>query len=212
MHLCEPCRASRDWVADPVVKTKIALNLQQTDENRKARCATCRNLIRNPMFQLCARCAEKSGLCQACSTATRATPEQVADEAFETLFDAFVTLVKTYGASTARKLLSEAELSPEEAPHAATLVALDVGQVDAAQPHYRYHYRLRRPIWTKVWGQLGFDARPPRCEECAPPPRGAPAMTRAANCGHWTAGHGAAWCLPCAVEHRACSVCETSTE
>ncbi len=212
MHLCEPCASSRDWVNDPVVKTKIALNLQQTDENRMARCATCRTRIRNPLFQLCAKCAEKACLCQACSGATAPSPQHVVDEAFETLFDAFVTLVKTYGADPARKLLAEAELSPEEAPHVATLVALDVGQIDAPKPTYRYHYRLQRPIWTKVWGQLSFTSRPPRCENCPPPPR-APAMaSRAANCGHWTAGHGAKWCLPCAVEHRECSVCETSTE
>ena len=93
-----------------------------------------------------------------------------------------------------------------------TLVALDVGLVDSAQADQPYHYRLKRPIWTKVWGPLGFSSRPPRCGDCPPPPRNAPAMVRAAQCGHWTAGHEAPWCLPCAVERRVCACCETSTE
>jgi hypothetical protein len=212
MHLCEPCAASRDWAADPVVRTKIALNLQQTDENRKARCVDCSVLIRNPMFRCCAKCAAKAGLCQFCSGPTGATEALQDALDFETLFDAYVTLVKTYGVRTARCLLSAAALEPHEAPHVATLVELDVGLVDSHQPHQRYHYRLKRPIWTNVWGQLGFDCRPPRCGDCAPPPRNDPAMVRAEKCGHWTAGRRAAWCLPCAVARRACSVCEASTE
>jgi hypothetical protein len=108
--------------------------------------------------------------------------------------------------------LKEATLSPDEAYHAPTLIAMDVGLVDSAQPSQRYHYRLRRPIWTKVWGMLTFSVRPPRCANCPPPSRYAPSMVRASGCGHWTAGEQAAWCLPCAVEQRICSVCETSTD
>jgi len=210
MHLCNDCQKI-DWDARIRVDQEHAKNGGKV----RANCPHCTHVggarVRLPhsAHAMCDVCAKKRNECQACGASTT---EQASSEAFETLFDAYVTLVKTYGATTARKLLSGADLSKEEAEHVATLVALDVSEVDSSQPHQKYHERLRRPIWTKVWGQLGFNGRPPRCEGCPPPPRNAPAMVRATHCGHWTAGHQAAWCLPCAVEHHQCSVCETSTE
>lgn len=213
MHLCANCQTI-DW-DDRIRKDQ---EHAKNGGKYKAYCPRCTHVgggrVRLPhsAHAMCDVCAKERNECQACGTSTLKAAAQASVEAFETLFDAFVTLVKTYGATAARKLLSEAALAKEEAAHVATLVALDVGEVDSAQPHQKYRYRLRRPIWTKVWGQLSFAGRPPRCESCAPPPRSAPAMTRAERCGHWTAGREAAWCLPCAVERRLCACCETSTE
>ncbi len=220
MHLCESCRTERDWENDASLLYMIKANLARTaDDPAKARCKECTRpgtgeptFIRNPIFQICKRCAERLRECQHCRSSTRLPIDQAAEEAFETLFDAYVTLVKTFGAPAARTLLKEASLSPEEACHAPTLIALDVGLVDSAQPSQRYHYRLQRPIWKKVWGTLTFSARPPRCADCPPPARRAPSMVRASSCGHWAAGMQAVWCLLCAVEQRVCSTCETSTE
>lgn len=220
MHLCEPCRSERDWENDASLLYQIKENrARKNDDPAKARCKECTHpgtgeptFIRNPLFEICRRCAERLRECQHCRTSTLQPKELAAQEAFDTLFDAYVTLVKTFGVRSARALLGEAALSPDEAPHAPTLIALDVGLVDSAQPHQKYYERLRRPIWTRVWGTLTFNVRPPRCTDCPPPSRYAPSMVRASGCGHWTAGTHAVWCLPCAVEQRVCSVCETSTE
>lgn len=213
MHLCTNCQTI-DWDA------RIRTDRQRATSSGtlKAYCPHCtqigggRTVLPYASHVACERCAALRNECQACGASTLSTLEQASQEAFETLFDAYVTLVKTYGATIARKLLSDANLDAREAPHAATLIVLDVGLVDSAQAHQPYHYRLMRPIWTTVWGPLGFNSRPPRCENCPPPPRSAPVMVRAGDCGHWTAGHIAAWCLPCAVARRVCACCETSTE
>ncbi|WKZ29463.1 MAG: hypothetical protein QY323_01890 [Patescibacteria group bacterium] len=220
MHLCETCRAEREWDTDESVRWQIAANLARSERDpAKARCAECTQIgsgaptfIRNPLFQICRKCAERLDQCQHCRKPMSSSSVAGCGEVFETLFDAYVTLVKTYGRSTARTLLAAADLSSAEALHVPTLVELDVGLVDSMQPHQRYHYRLKRDIWTKVWGQLGFSVVPPRCEACPPPARAAPAMVRAAHCEHWTAGSSAVWCLPCAVLNRQCAICETSTE
>ncbi len=220
MHLCETCQKMRDWDRDTTVQWQIKENLARDSTHpAKARCAECTQpgsgaptFVKNPMFQICRHCAERLQKCQHCLASTLRSPELAALEAFETLFDAFVTLVKTYGLSTACNLLSKAALSPDEAVHAPALLALGTHDIDSSQRQQKYYYRLGRPIWTKVWGPLSFRTTSPRCAACAPPPRGAPEMVRAALCGHWTAGATAAWCLPCAVEQRACAVCEASTE
>ncbi|MEK7545877.1 MAG: hypothetical protein AAB554_02250 [Patescibacteria group bacterium] len=210
MHLCTNCQTV-DWEK----RIEDDLKLSKNGGKVKANCPYCTHVgggrvrLLHSSHSLCDVCAKERGECQACGASTG---DLAAKEAFEALFDAYVTLVKTYGATAARKILTDATLAKEEEPHVATLVALDVGEVDSAQPHQRYHYRLKRGIWTKVWGQLSFAGRPPRCARHGPPPRNAPAMVRAEKCGHWTAGHRAKWCLVCAVEHRQCADCETSTE
>jgi len=224
MHLCTNCQ-SIDWGK----RIDDDLKLSKRGGGVRTNCPYCTHVggarVRLPHIShvMCDVCAKERSECQACGASTLSTPEQARMAAFEGLFDAYVTLVKTYGATTARKLLlerrngaadfpREQRFSKAEDEHVDAIVAIALDLVDSSQPHQKYHYRLKRPIWTKVWGSVGFDARPPRCEGCLSPGRSAPAMTRAEKCGHWTAGAQAAWCLPCAVERRLCSCCETSTE
>ena len=204
MHLCGPCEASRDWVNDPVVQTKIAMNAQQTDENRKARCATCRTLIRNPMFQICARCAEKARLCQRCSKPTESPEEIVAREASEArkdeLIDLFTVAVKTYGLSASRTLFHEGMRGEIGDEAVEMLLLLDHREMDNG--------RERRPLWTKVLGPNVYRHR--WCPECAMIPKRAPQIVKAAFCAHFTTGRSPALCPVCAAEKRACEGCGVS--
>lgn len=224
MHLCTNCQKI-DW-DDRLRKAEVH---SKALGKHRAYCPHCthvdrtRFLLPHPANSMCERCAKMRNECEACGKSTLESATQASIESFEALFDSFVSLVKTYGFNPARSLLTVRRDRPEDFPleqrfdesesaHIDALVGLELGLVDSQMTEQRYYYRRKRPIWTLVWGQLGFNARPPRCESCPPPPRSPPAMVRAERCGHWTAGHQAAWCLPCAVERRACSVCEASTE
>lgn len=206
MHLCEPCLGSRDWENDPVVRTKIAVNLGQTDENRKARCATCRTLIRNPMFQICGRCAEKARLCQRCSKPTESPEEIATREASEVwrewLIDLFTQAVKTYGLSTSRTLFHE-EMRGEIGDDAVEfLISLDHREMD--------YGRESRPIWKLVFGPNVYRFR--FCDACSAIPKRAPGIVKAEHCGHRTTARSPALCPVCAAEKSACEGCGGPTE
>ncbi len=219
MHLCDTCKTV-DWDAR-IAQARVH---EQHGGRHKAYCPHCthiggaRVLLPHASHTMCEHCAVKREECQACGASTLPTPEQARREAFETFFDAFVTLVKTFGITPAVQLvleklaLSEHGFSPTEAAVAAEVAAIPLELVDSVQAHERYNYRRKRPIWTKVHGQLTFGTAPPRCADCTAPPRSRPAMVRATRCGHWTAGEAAEWCLPCAVAHAQCASCCAPTE
>lgn len=224
MHLCPNCQKI-DW--DDRLRRAAAHS--KAGGKYKAYCPYCTHVDRTRVLlphaanHMCERCAKLRNECEACGESTLELNAQASLDTFESLFDSFVTLVKVYGLSAARGLLMDrtpqgGSFPPEqclgetESVHVETLVDLSLELVDSQSAQQHYYYRRKRPIWSLVWGQIGFTVRPPRCETCHPPPRSSPAMVRAIHCGHWTAGHEAAWCLPCAVEHRTCSVCEASTE
>ena len=204
MHLCEPCRASRDWEDDPVVKTKIALNLQQRDENRRARCGTCRTFIRNPLFQICARCADAAKLCQNCSKSTESPEALAAREASEVwrewLIDLFTQAVKTYGITASRDLFREQ--GPE-------VIGKDAAEFVLRLDHRDIDYgRENRPIMRLVFGPNVYRHR--FCASCSAIPKRAPAIVKADLCGHWTTSRSPAYCPVCAAGAGACESCGVS--
>lgn len=209
MHLCGPCEALKSQDAERKAAPGLPL---------EAWCAECTHVggarvrLADASHGLCGRCAERRRECQACGASTLSGAEQASREAFETLFDAFTTLVKTFGIRRSRELLkAEVGFTPEEAEHVPALLALDLGAVDATQPSEPYHYRRKRPIWTHVHGTLSLTSAPPHCGGCRIP-RHPAAMTRAERCGHWTAGTSAVRCLPCAALDGRCSACEAPTK
>lgn len=206
MHLCGTCEAERDWVHDPVVRTKVELNLQQTDPNRKAQCATCRCLIRNPMFQICAKCAEKARLCQRCSKSTESPEELAVREASEIwrewLIDLFTHAVKTYGLPTARTLFHETMRDAIGNDAVEFVMCLDLRDID--------YGRENRPLWKLVLGPNVYRFR--WCGACGATPRRAPELLKAAQCGHWTTGRSPALCPVCAAQKDACEGCGGPTE
>lgn len=205
MHLCEPCLSSRDWEADPVVQAKIAQNLQQTDENRKARCADCRTYIRNPLFRICAKCAHGADLCQFCTKSTisveaRAEREAAAERR-EELVDFFTLLMKTYGLTKSRELVAEARAIFGDAA-VETMLLLGQSEMDNG--------RERRPIWTKALGPNVFRFR--WCPECSATPRRAPAIVKAAFCDHYTTARSPANCPVCAADKQVCEGCGIASD
>jgi hypothetical protein len=204
MKLCDACLALRDWASDPAVQAKIDRNLQERDENRRARCGTCRSFIRNPLFALCAKCADKAELCQHCS-ASLITPEAraimaAAAERREALIDFYTEAVKLYGMTTARRLFHEMRATFGDVA-VDMLILLDFRDLD--------YGRERRPIWTKVLGTNVFRHR--HCQDCAHLPASAPRLIKASGCGHWTTARSGAWCPTCAADLDACEGCGAST-
>ena len=218
MHLCNPCK-SVDWDA------RIAQYKTRPpgDGSPRVYCPYCTHIggarveLVYYTHSMCERCAASKNECQACGASTLSETELGRQDVFETLFDAFVTLVKSYGITSAAQLMREKlasskdGFSPAEAAVAEKIAAIPLDLVDSMQPHQIYHYRHKRPIWSRVFGQILRDTPPARCANCRRPSRWHPAMTRAARCGHWTAGEAAAWCLPCAVHHGECAFCRAST-
>lgn len=205
MHLCEPCRSLRDWDNDPAVKAKVDRNLQQTDEHRKARCGSCRVLIRNPLFQHCARCAEKAEICQHCSKSMLTPEERETREAEasvrDDLIDLYTHVVKTYGISAARELIYGMRGTFSDL-QVQMLILLDFRDID--------YGRERRPIWTKALGTNVYRAR--FCDGCLHLPTGAPAIVKASQCGHFTTARSSAYCPVCAADQDACEACGMSHE
>ena len=200
MHLCDTCRKTRDWENDLVVKAKIERNLQQTDENRRARCGRCRAAIKNPLFQFCAKCASGERICQHCSRPTE-SPEEIAarlaaQEERDRMIDLFTLSVKTYGLSTSRMLFEGLRSELGDAMVNA-LVTLDFQDID--------YGREQRPIWKLALGQNVYLVR--WCETCVLLPKRAPAIVKASACGHWTTARSPAFCPVCAAERGACEGC-----
>jgi hypothetical protein len=202
MHLCVPCQDSRDWPTDPVVRTKIELNLQAREDLR-ARCATCRTYIRNPLFRTCERCAITARHCQLCSKSTLSPEEQSAaaerekrDDAFEQALDDFTLVVKRFGL---RGQAAEAFIARHDEETAARLRLVHLGHIDG---------RADRPIWKEVLGQDVY--RSPYCGGCG---THTPAtFGKAINCGHFAIGEMMAWCLLCAVRNQRCATCGATTK
>jgi len=201
MHLCGPCQESRDWVNDPVVRAKIELNAQQADPNRKAVCGTCRTLIRNPLFQICARCAAKAHLCQNCSKSTETPEAKAAREASEVwrewLLDLFTQAVKTYGITATRELFRTQGREVLGNDAAEWVVRLDHGDID--------YGREQSPIMRLVFGPNVYRHR--FCATCAAIPKRAPSLVKADLCGHWTTARFPAYCPLCAAKSNACESC-----
>lgn len=208
MHLCDACRAERDWETDAAVEWQIRQNLAKSaSDPSKARCAECTRIgsglpthIRNPLFQICRKCAEHLAECQHCRGTTRTQGELAWLERREDLLDLFTVAMKAYGRTAARQMfIAQAEALGIERVQEAVLAA-ESSNLDA---------RDHRALWKKVLG--GNIYRHPRfCGGCRGP-RGR-ALCKSERCGHLTVGAEAAYCPLCATEERACEACGTSFE
>lgn len=209
MHLCDACRAERDWETDATVRWQIKTNLARADgDPMKARCSECTRpgdppsptYIRNPLFTMCKKCAERLKRCQRCRTSTETLEAQKISERREELIDLFTLGMKAYGFAATVGVFRE---------RAEALGVTDVEAVIASASTLHLDGRLDRPIWKKVLG--GNIYRHPRfCEDCrAPYGRG---ICRAERCGHLTVGFAASWCALCATDERSCERCGTSYE
>jgi len=209
MHLCDTCRAERDWDTDATVQWQIKQNLARPESDAmKARCGECTRpgdppaptFIRNPLFAICKKCAERLQECQHCRNSTQ-TPEALAAvERREELLDLFTLAMKAYGISAVSDIFRD---------HAAALGIADCGAVVIAAKSVHLDSRGDRPIWKKVLG--GNIYRHPRfCESCRGPY--GRAICRAERCGHLTVGAAAAFCALCATDERSCERCGTSYE
>lgn len=209
MHLCGKCRAERDWETDATVQWQIKTNLARPDgDAMKARCTECTRpgnpptptYIRNPLFTMCKKCAERLQKCQYCRASTETSEALAEAERREELIDLFTLGMKAYGFTVMVAAFRE---------HAAALGVADVEAAIVSAKSVHLDGRLDRPIWKKVLG--GNIYRHPRfCEGCrAPNGRG---ICRAERCGHLTIGLEASYCALCATDERSCERCGTSYE
>ena len=202
MHLCKPCEDLRDWATDPVVRTKIELNAQ-AHENLKARCGTCREYIRNPLFRTCSRCATRERICQHCGKTTLTAEEQArkaaaeaVDLAFERVVDDYTIVVKAAGIGSPAAAAFRALQDPETAEK---LGWLYVSHLDARV--------AGRPLMAKLFGPRRIpDIVRLHCDRCVDERRPR-VFAKAQNCGHFILGEHQAWCLHCALEQERCSTC-----
>lgn len=209
MHLCDTCRAERDWETDATVQWQIKQNLARADTDAmKARCGECTRpgdpptptFIRNPLFTVCKKCAERLKECQHCRGTTEAPEALAAAERREELIDLFTLGMKAYGVSLTTDIFRM---------HGPSLGIEDYGTVIIAAKSVHLDGRGDRPIWKKVLG-ANIYRHPRFCEICRGP--AGRALCKAERCGHLTIGAEAAFCALCATDERSCERCGTSYE
>jgi hypothetical protein len=209
MHLCDQCRADRDWETDTTVLWHIKQNLAKPETDpSKARCRECTQwggaptFIQNPLFEICQRCALRLQQCQHCRTTTLPKEETDRLERHEALLDLFTLAMKAYGFSAAQRTF---RVQADE-------LGIDgVEEILAAIRAVHLDGRLDRPVWKKVLG-ANIYRHPRWCGSCGRPNGWHPALCRAERCGHLAVGTTAAYCALCATEERACEACGTSFE
>lgn len=208
MHLCDDCRAERDWETGTQVDYLIKANLaKKEDDPSKARCRECTRIdrsptfIRNPLFEICKKCAERLRQCQHCRKSTLPKDELDRVERHQALLDLFTVALKAFGLGTTKTLFRQ---------HAAEIGIEDIGAFDRLSPG-DLDARVDRPLWTKVLNG-SWRSSPRWCEAHTGSVQWTKSLCRAERCSHWTIGQAAAWCALCAAEEHACETCGTSFE
>ncbi len=215
MHLCQPCLP--EFENPPPVPPVQPMpwtgscdpHRRDARERRLAQRRPCpgrwcegQALPSDLRIRLCERCAYKDRLCQHCTKPTISEAEReiakAAAEVVEADIDLFTILFKIYGYVDAHALLTAH--APLMGDHAQIVLAMSASELDHRIPKRE---RLRAIFGLhRHSGVAGI-----RCRDCRPPPRHTPVLSKARDCGHWTAGANMIWCHFCAAEKGRCVSC-----